>query len=221
MSWLRSSIGKKFLMSVSGILLIGFIAGHLAGNLLIFLGPDAINAYAKKLEGLGPGLWAFRAALILAAAVHIVTSIQISIENRVARPRRYEQVRYQAATLSGRTMVFSGLMLLAFIIYHLLHFTFRTAHPELAHLVDAAGRHDVYTMVVESFRRPWISGAYGVAMLLLGLHLSHAVGSSFQTLGINPEGRSSRYILGGRIAAIVLTAGYLSIPVSVFLGLVG
>jgi len=221
MSWLKSSIGKKIVMSVSGILLVGFIVSHLAGSLLIFLGPDAINAYAKKLSDLGPGLWIIRIGLILVVVVHIITSIQISVENRRARPVRYAQVHHQESTLSGRTMMLSGLMLLAFIIYHLLHFTFQSVHPEVAHLVDSAGRHDVYTMVVESFRQPLISGVYIVAMVFLGMHLSHGIGSVFQTLGINQDGKDSRYIRVGRIVGLALALGYIAIPVSILFGVFG
>lgn len=221
MSWLRSSIGKKIVMSVSGILLIGFIVSHLVGNLLIFLGPEAINTYAKKLLDLGPGLWVMRIGLIAVVIVHIVTSIQISADNRRARPVRYAQVHHQESTLSGRTMMLSGLMLLAFIVYHLLHFTFQIVHPEVAHLVDAAGRHDVYTMVVESFRQPLITGVYVIAMVLLGMHLSHGIGSAFQTLGINTDGKDSKYIFVGRIVGLALALGYIAIPVSIFFGIIG
>ena len=219
--WLRSSIGKKTLMALSGLILVGFVIMHLAGNLLIFLGADAINAYAKKLRDLGPMLWVARAGLLLAVIVHLVTSLQLSIENRRARPVRYAVQRWAETTLAARTMMLSGLLLLAYVVYHLLHVTFHVAHPELTRFTDHGGRISVYAMVVLSFQRWPIVLAYMMGMAALGLHLSHGIASSAQTLGVNSERTIRIFAWIGRLLAFLLFAGYTAIPVAVLLGFVG
>lgn len=219
-SWVRSSIGKKTIMAVSGLLLIGFVIVHLLGNLLIYGGPDALNAYAEKLRHLGPILWVARLVLLTALALHSLTSIMLAKENCDARPVAYARRRALRTTFAARTMVLSGLMVLAFLVYHLLHFTFRVTNPAISNLMDALGRHDVYAMVVFSFREPPIVGAYLIAMALLCAHLSHGIASAFQTLGLNND-RTLPVIEGvGHLIAGLLFLGYLSIPLSVFLGVV-
>lgn len=219
LTWSRSSIGRKLIVAVTGLLLLGFVFGHLAGNLLIFAGPEALNAYAKKLRDLGWLLWAMRIGLIATVLVHILVSIQLARENRAARPIGYAMQRRRETTLAGRTMVLSGLVLLVFIVYHLLHFTFRITHPELAHLTDALGRHDVYTMVVRSFHSLPLSAFYIVAMALLTLHLSHAVSSSAQTLGLSNERTLRRLGLVSKLIAVLIFVGYSVIPVAILLGM--
>ncbi len=217
---LTSSLGRKYVMALSGVLLLGFVVAHLAGNLLVFAGPEALNAYAKKLRLLGPGLWAARLGLLGLAAVHVVTSIQLAIENRRARPQPYAVVRHSASTLAGRTMVLSGLLVLAYLVYHLAHFTWQTAHPAVAHLTDSSGRHDVYRMVVLSFQQPAIVLAYVLGVGLVGLHLSHGIGSSCQTLGVTNERVVEAVRRAGRLIAWALFLGYAAIPAAVLLGVV-
>ena len=218
--WYRSSLGRKAIVAVTGLLFLGFVVMHLLGNLLIFQGPEALNAYAQKLRDFGPLLWMARIGLLLVVAVHIGLSIQLARENRAARPVGYAIHTTQEATLAGRTMVLSGGFLLAFIIYHLLHFTFRITHPEFAHLTDALGRHDVYTMMVRSFTNLPLSAVYIVAMALLALHLSHAVSSSAQTLGVNTE-RTMPLLEGlSKVIAALIFLGYSSIPVAVLTGMI-
>jgi succinate dehydrogenase / fumarate reductase cytochrome b subunit len=218
--WLRSSIGKKALMAASGLMLIGFVVMHLLGNLLIFQGPDALNAYAKKLRDLGPILWVARGGLILAVIAHIVTSIQLSIENRRARPVRYAQQRSAETTLAARTMMLSGGLLLAYLVYHLLHFTFRVTNPGISHATDALGRHDVYAMVVQSFAHPAIVLVYLAGVAAACAHVSHGIASAFQTLGLNNERTLSVLTLLSRLFAALLFLGYASIPLAVSLGFI-
>jgi len=218
--WWKSSVGQKAIMAFTGLALLGFVMAHLLGNLLIFIGPDAINSYAKKLQDLGGGLWMLRGGLIVTALLHIWTSILVVRQNKKARPSRYKIIRTSETTLAARTMMISGLFLLAYIIYHLLHFTFKTVDPTIAHLVDSQGRHDVYSMMVIGFRKPLVSGIYVVAMAFLCAHIYHGLQSAFQTLGLNNDRWLPRIQAIGRVFAIILFLGYVSIPAAVFLGLV-
>ena len=219
-SWLRSSIGKKALMAVSGLVLVGFIISHLLGNLLIFGGPDALNAYGAKLRHLGWWLWAARVFLIIMAVIHIITSVQLAVENRRARPQRYRVQRYAETTPAARAMLVSGLLVLAYLVYHLLHFTFRVTNSEISHGVDALGRHDIYTMVVHSFQHTPIALAYIVGMAAVCLHLSHGVASAFQTLGLTTERTIPVLSWISRLFALAVFLGYISIPIAVLLGVV-
>ena len=220
LAWLRSSIGKKAVMGLTGLILLGFFIMHLAGNLLVYLGPEALNAYAKKLRDMGPLLWVARATLLAAVLVHAWLAIVLTRENRAARPIRCAVSRAAHTTAAARTMMVSGLLLTAFIVYHLLHFTFRITHPEIAHRVDALGRHDVFAMVVFSFQDPVLVLAYVVAMALLCLHLSHGVASWCQSLGLNNERALPLLERLGRLIAWAIFLGYSSIPVSIYMGLV-
>ena len=219
-SWLTSSIGKKTLMALSGLALLLFVVMHLLGNLLIFLGPDALNAYAKKLEGFGPWLWAVRGGLLVAVAVHIWTSVQLTLENRRARPQPYARYRTVKTTLAARTMLATGILLAIYLAYHLLHFTFRVTNPEISRGVDALGRRDVYTMVVRSFQQVPITFIYVAGMAFVCLHLSHGVGSAFQTLGLTNERTLPALNWSSRLFALVMFFGYISIPFAVLLGFV-
>ncbi len=218
--WLRSSIGKKAVMGLTGLLLVGFVILHLSGNLLIYLGPEALNAYAKKLRDLGPLLWLVRLVLLTAVVVHIWLSIVLTRENRAARPIGYAMQRSARTTYAARTMMLSGLLLFAFIVYHLLHFTFRVTHPQLLHLTDALGRDDVYAMVVLSFQDPVLVAGYVIAMALLCMHLSHGIASFVQSLGLNDERFLPVLERISRLTAAALFVGYSSIPLAVWLGIV-
>lgn len=219
-SWLRSSIGKKALMAVSGLVLVGFIISHLLGNLLIFGGPDALNAYGAKLRHLGWLLWVTRGFLIVMVVVHITTSVQLAIENRRARPQGYRVQRYAETSPAARSMLISGLLVLAYLVYHLLHFTFRVTNPALSHGVDALGRHDIYTMAVRSFQHIPIALAYIAGMAFVCLHLSHGVASAFQTLGLTSERTIPVLSWISRLFALAVFLGYCAIPVAVLLGVV-
>jgi len=214
----QSSIGKKFTVAVTGIILIVFVIGHLLGNLEIYLGQDHTNWYAEFLRSTGPLLWIVRIILILAVIVHIVATIQLTAENRRAKPKKYAVKAPQASTFASRTMIYSGLLVLCFVIYHLLHFTFQTTNPEFRTLTDGQGRHDVYHMVILGFRQPLISLFYVVALFLLSVHLSHGFASVTQTLGINNRKLSALISNGGRVLSWLIFAGYISIPITVLVG---
>jgi succinate dehydrogenase / fumarate reductase cytochrome b subunit len=215
----RSSVGRKLIVAVSGVILILFVIGHLLGNLQIFLGPDWINGYAEHLRDLGPLLWIIRAFLLVTVLVHIYYTILLAIENRRARPSRYRKREIVKATFASRTMAMSGLILLVFIIYHLLHFTVRTTDPRFPTLPkDPLGHYDVYSMMVLGFQSPLVSGFYILGMFLLALHLSHGSSSFFQSLGLNNQQLTPRLAFAGRVFAWLLFVGYSSIPMAVLLG---
>ncbi len=149
------------IVAVTGIILILFVIGHLLGNLQIFLGPDWVNGYAQHLRDLGPLLWVIRLFLLAAVVVHIYVTIQLAIENRRARPQAYVDREYVKATFASRHMVMSGLIVLAFIIYHIAHFTVRVTDPRFGLLkADPLGHYDVYSMMVYGFQNYYVSGFY-------------------------------------------------------------
>ena len=179
-----SSVGTKWVMALTGFGLLGFVCAHLAGNLLVFKGPDAINAYAKGLKDLGPGLWVLRLGLLGMFAVHVASAARLVALNNRARPVAYANTAPQETTYAARTMWMSGLIVLAFVLFHLAHLTLGLTHADHYALHDAEGRHDVYSMVVLGFQQWPVVAAYVVAQLLLGLHISHGASSAFHTLGV-------------------------------------
>lgn len=207
-------------MAVSGLALFGFIVGHLAGNLQIFLGQEKINAYAAFLKSYPGALWAARIGLLVMAVIHVWAAVKLALENRAARPVAYAGHKFRKATYASRTMHYSGFIVLAYIVYHLMHFTFGGAHAQYFHLQDAQGRHDVYSMMVLSFQQPAITIAYIIAMLLLGWHLSHGLSSLFQTVGLNNDRLRRRLSWGGSLVAWAIFLGYSAIPLGVWLGFV-
>jgi succinate dehydrogenase / fumarate reductase cytochrome b subunit len=216
----QSSIGKKTIVALTGLYLILFVIGHLLGNLEIYLGQDHLNAYAELLQHLGPFLWAERIILILAVIVHIIATIQLAIENRAAKPKKYAVSAHQASTLASRTMIYTGLLVICFVVYHLLQFTLMWTNPEYRDLHDALGRHDVYHMVVLGFKQPLIAFFYAAALFLLAGHLDHGFQSVTQTLGINNRKIGNFVSRGGRWLSWLIFAGYVSIPISVLTGLI-
>lgn len=187
-SLFTSSIGKKFLMAVTGLVLFGFVTGHLLGNLQIFLPPEKINHYGLLLESLGSALWLVRGFLAVCAVIHVWLAIKLTLENRAARPQGYTAEHINRASLASRVMARTGLVVLAFLIYHLMHFTIRAQHPEWgAHsykLADGTMVRDVYTMVVQGFSSVPASLFYIIAVGLLSFHLSHGIVSMVQSLGL-------------------------------------
>ena len=209
------------IVAVTGVVLILFVFGHLLGNLQIFLGPAWINGYAEHLRELGPFLWIIRGLLLIAVLAHIYYTVRLAIENRRARPQNYRRKDVVKASFASRHMVMSGVIILAFIVFHLLQFSFRTTDPRYATLaMDPLGHYDVYGMMVLGFTSPLVSGFYIFAMFLLCLHLSHGSQSFFQSLGLNNQKLAPRLILAGRVFAWLLFIGYSSIPAAVLLGLV-
>ena len=217
-TWLFSSIGKKIVVALTGIVLVLFVIGHMLGNLTVFFGPDVINAYAMHLRDLGPLLWLIRLFMLASVAVHIWFTMLLWKENLAAHPQKYAVFAPMKTTIFARTMRLTGLFVLAFIVFHLAHFTLLIVNPGYAsYHADLHGRevHDVYRMVIEGFRNPIISLFYIVSLALLTFHLSHGIGSLFQTLGVTDKRMRSYYETGARILAWILFVGYTSIPVSI------
>ncbi|HTL99843.1 MAG TPA: succinate dehydrogenase cytochrome b subunit [Candidatus Omnitrophota bacterium] len=210
-----STIGKKVVMAVSGFILFGFVVAHMIGNLQAYMGPEALNAYAVWLRELlhGAGLWIARAVLLLSVILHIWSATALTIDNRRARPVGYRRREYDRSTYASRTMVWSGPILLLFIIYHLLHFTFGTVHPSFV-------EGDVYHNFVAGFQVVPVSIFYIVAMLALGYHLYHGIWSMLQTLGLShPRYNFLRHGFAGLMTAIVVV-GNISFPLAVLTGVI-
>jgi len=220
-SFYRSSIGKKMIVAITGVILLLFVIGHLLGNLQIFLGPRWINDYAQHLRDLGVLLWVVRVVLLVSVALHIYFTILLAIENRRARPHGYVKREHIKASFASRHMVISGLIVLVFIIYHLAHFSVRTTDRRFALLkADPLGHYDVYSMMVYGFQNVYVSAFYVIGLFLLTLHLTHGSSSFFQSLGLNDKKLAPRLATGGRVFAWLLFVGYTSIPVAILFGLV-
>jgi succinate dehydrogenase / fumarate reductase cytochrome b subunit len=215
-----SSIGRKWIVALTGLALFGFVVGHLVGNLQVFIGPESINRYGAFLQGLGELLWAVRLGLLAMLVLHIIFTIKLRGENRAARPTRYAVTEYRAATRPARWMLLSGIMVLCFIIFHLLHFTVQTIDPSYIALHDAQGRHDVYRMMILGFTNKAASGFYLVGVGLLAMHLNHGIQSMFQTLGLSSGKVAPLWQKGGQAFSWLLFIGYASIPVAVLTGVV-
>jgi succinate dehydrogenase cytochrome b subunit len=187
----HSSIGKKVLMAFTGLVLFGFVTGHLIGNLQIFLPPEKINAYGHLLESFGAALWLVRIFLLVCLVVHVWVGIQLTLENRAARPAGYGVLHTNRATIASRVMARTGIVVLAFLIYHLMDFTFRVQHPEWGEhsyqLATGTWVRDVHTMMVQGFSRIGVAGFYIIAVGLLSYHLSHGTVSLVQTFGFKNE----------------------------------
>lgn len=231
---LTSSLGRKYIMAVTGLLLIGFVIVHMIGNWKLFSGPDAINHYAYFLKHNPYLLWSFRLGLLGIAVVHIVTAISLAVENRRARPIGYKRPATIQASLASLTMVVSGLIVLGFVIFHLLHFTVHAVDRSYAELhapidpapgilqtlapVSAFGQyHDVYTMVVKGFSNVWISGFYILSVGLLSLHLSHGFASMFQSLGWRNRSTAGILDWAARGLSAVIFLGMAAVPTAVLL----
>lgn len=218
----QSSIGKKALMSITGLLLVGFLVAHLAGNINMFFGPDAMNNYGKSLRNFPMLLWVARGGLIVIFLIHFAMAILLTIENRKARPVRYAYNATMQTSLASRTMILTGLVLLSFVIYHLMHYTLGTVHSEFFKKPDSIdpSREDIYSMVILSFRQPLITITYLISLFILAVHLSHGIRSSFQSLGFNGERYQSTLKTISYTFATLLFLGFASIPVSILTGFV-
>ncbi len=199
-------------MAVTGLLMALFVVGHLLGNLTIFAGPDGLNGYAARLHELAPLVWGTRVVLAVSVILHVVLAVQITLENAAAKPEKYAVSRDLRASFAGKTMIWTGLVIAAFVVYHLLQFTFRVT-PDVVVGFDSADRFDVFTMVVTSLDRAAIAVLYVVAILSLFLHLTHGIASAFQTLGLTNAVLLPRYGVAGKIVSGILLVGFGSIPV--------
>jgi succinate dehydrogenase / fumarate reductase cytochrome b subunit len=211
-------------MALSGLALAGFVLVHMLGNLQAFRGQEALNAYAYKLQSIPAVLWGFRFFLLAVTVVHVATAISLARANRAARPQPNGDEKFVQATVGSRTMGFSGALLFAFIVFHVLHYTVRITHPEFQkiphyHLEKAHKEvHDVFTMVVTGFQEQWVAAVYIVCMAFLCLHLSHGVASLFQTLGIRNETWRKRLDNIAVAYGWVIFIGFISVPVAVLSG---
>lgn len=219
----HSSIGKKIIVAVTGLAMVGFLVGHLLGNLLIFGGPEAINGYAKKLHDLGPLLYVIRAALLGMFLLHVICTIQLVRLNRAARPQRYAVDTVRTASKSSRIMIWSGLIILSFLVYHLAHFTFALGNsyrdPSNARYWVEPGVHNVYNMVMDGFSVWYVSAFYVLAMFLLCSHLGHGVASIFQTIGLATPRTRQPIRIAGNLFALGIFLGNISIPLAILTGL--
>jgi len=217
----RSNIGLKFLMAITGVVMIGYLVGHVTGNMLIFRGAEAINAYSKFLHGAKGLLWGTRILLLVSVVVHIWATLRFLKLRSDARPVGYASKGAHGTTWAARTMFWSGPVIALFIVYHILHLTTGTVHPTYDKNVDAV-THDVnvYANLVEGFQRPLASGIYIVAMLAIALHLSHGVWSMLQTVGVNRPNWEPALRCLAVIAGVLITAGFVAVPVAVLLGIV-
>ena len=212
-----SSVGKKAVMAVTGLIGVLFVLGHMAGNLKVFQGAEHINAYGRLLHGpLNELLWVARVVLLLAVVLHVVAATQLTMRDRAARPIGYARRAPQASTIASRTMRWGGVLLLLFIVVHILHFTTGTIRP-----AGVFTEGDVYANLVAGFRVPWVTAFYVVSMLALGLHLYHGAWSSFRSLGAAPPSPQPLRRRLALLVAIIVSVGFAAVPLAAFAGLVG
>ena len=217
MQLLSNSVGRKVLMGVTGLFMVLFVIVHLLGNSSILAGPDGINAYAEKLHGLGPFVWAFRIFMGAMLVLHVIFGVLLTLENWRANPNKYGVKKMLKATFASETMIWTGLLLLSFLVYHLLQFTVRIT-PDVVLGNDAKGRFDVFTMVRDSFRILPIALIYVAAMVTLFLHLSHGIQSLFQSVGLNNDKTLPQYSALGKVLSVIFLVGYSAIPVLILAG---
>ena len=222
-----TTIGKKVVMAVTGILLVGFVVGHMAGNLKLYLEPHdgdfALDHYAEGLRTFGDPflpegnfLWIARAVLLVAVGLHIWSALSLKTASNAARPQGYAKTRHQESTLASRTMIWGGILLVVFIVFHLLHFTTGDVFPGSSEFVYG----EVHANVTNGLSVGWVAAFYVIAMIALGMHLYHGVWSMLQTLGANhPRYNHWRRKLAIAVALIV-TIGNISFPVAVLTGAV-
>ncbi len=216
----ETSVGKKIVMAISGLILWGFVIGHMLGNLKVYMGPDAFNHYAEGLRtvgapflGYGQALWLARIVLLAAVGLHIFAAAQLVLASKRARRSGYKKFDSLAFSVASRTMAWGGVTILAFVIYHLMHFTFGNVHPDFI-------PGDAYHNFVTGFQSVPASLAYVIAMVPLGLHMYHGLWSTFQTLGANnPAYNRWRRPLAATIALAVIVAN-LSFPLAVLSGVI-
>lgn len=215
-------------MATTGFLMVLFVLGHLAGNLQIFLGPEAINRYGNLLQTNVELLWPVRLALIGIILIHIWSATRLTLENRAARPTAYARWEPTAASYASRTMMVSGIIVAIFIVYHLLHYTVMVqavnltgrdfdAKPEF---FDAQGRHDIYKMMMVGFSNPYVCLFYIVGVGLLCLHLSHGMSAMWQSMGWKKRSYGPFLDTAAKWGSVLIFLGYVSIPVTIYLKII-
>jgi succinate dehydrogenase / fumarate reductase cytochrome b subunit len=209
----RSNIGLKVLMALTGVVLAGFVAAHVSGNLLVFAGEAKMNAYAHMLKANAGVLWGARTILLAAVVLHIVSAIKLYKRRGDARPVAYGFKEPHGSTYAARTMFWSGPILALFIVYHLLHFTVGTVHPKF-------DPENAYRNVVIGFSSIPVVVVYLISMACLCLHLSHGVWSMTQTLGINRPNWEGALRKVAILYGVAITVGFISIPLAVLFKIV-
>ena len=215
-----TSIGSKVLIALSGLALAAFVVFHMLGNLQVFQGPDALNAYAAFLREMPMALWSARLTLLAIVAVHIGLSVRLAINNQRARPVSYVTHRYRRATLASRTMALTGSLLVLFIVFHLLHLTVGVVDPSAHNRLDIHGQRDVFGNVIHAFQNPLLVLVYLIGQAVLGLHLSHALSSSLQTLGMEHPMLDRLFRGVGPLIAMLVVVGNTAIVLAIAFGLV-
>src|SRR4030095_3904732 len=216
----HSTLGKKYIMALSGAGLFGFVVVHMLGNLQVFLGPEALNHYAVFLKSKPSLLWGGRLGLLVLVLLHILTGVQLTLRNRAARPEKYARNKPYRASYASQTLFLSGAALFAFIVYHLMHFTVGLVDPSYLQLRDSNGHHDVYRMTILGFSHPGVSAFYIASMALLCLHLSHGVGSTFQSIGFKNKQTAVWIDRVSKIFAVIVFLGNFSLPLAVLAGII-
>jgi succinate dehydrogenase / fumarate reductase cytochrome b subunit len=224
MSWfvtyVRSSIGAKHIMAVTGLGLVLFAIVHMLGHLGMFAGQDAYNSYAHMLQSLGALKWLARGGLLAIFVIHVIAAIRVAMENRAARPVKYAVYRTKRTNIMARTMALTGLFLFAFIGFHLVHFTFGMVQPGYFHQLDPKERYDAYSMFVYGFQSVPLFVLYLVSMALLSSHLGHGASSWAQTLGLRHPKYSPMLDKLGPVISLILFVGYMAPPTAVLLGVI-
>jgi succinate dehydrogenase / fumarate reductase, cytochrome b subunit len=207
-----STNGKKAVMAVTGVILFGFVIGHMVGNLQVYEGPDVFNNYAKVLRLFPIALWTVRLTLLASVVLHVTATVQLALRKKKARPVAYSKKESIVSTYASRTMYWSGPIILAFVIYHLLQFTFGvTGVPDYQ-------EGQAYQNVVNGFQQPVVSIFYIIAMVLLCLHLRHGVWSALQTFGISHPRYTPLLRHLATVLALLVAIGFISVPFGVLLG---
>ncbi len=215
-----STIGKKIVVATTGLMMVLFLLGHVLGNLLVYEGrgdtpaTTKLNEYGELLRMEPAFLWTVRLVLLVTVVLHIVTTISLTRRNREARGTGYAVTRHKRASLASRTMIWGGMLLAVFIVYHILHFTAGAVHRGF--FVHG----DVYSNVVRSFQNPFIAGAYLLAMVFVFLHLQHGIASLAETLGVSHPRYVALLRKGGPALAFLIVLGFSSIPIGVLIGLI-
>lgn len=217
----RSNIGLKVLMAVTGVVMFGYLIGHVSGNMLIFAGRDKINDYSAFLHHAKGLLWGTRILLLASVLVHIWATVKFLALRNSARPVAYASKGAHGTTWAARTMYWSGPVIALFVVYHILHLTTGTLHPTFAkNLNEATGRLDVYQNLVDDFSRPLPAALYIVGMLAIALHLSHGLWSMLQTVGVNRPNWEPTLRKIALLAAVIICGGFIAVPVSILFGIV-
>lgn len=211
-SWFwQTSVGKKAVMAVTGFILFGFVVGHLLGNLQIYLSPEKINRYAELLKSAPALLWGARLTLLASVVLHMWAALSLTRLQMAARPVKYYRKENLNSSYASRTMIWGGVIIGAFVVFHLLHFTVGSVHPDFDH-------KNVYNNVILGFQVVPVSVFYIIAMVLLCMHLYHGLWSMFQTLGIEHPKYTPWIKRFAKLFAFAIAAGNISIPVAVLAG---